>query len=121
MQKELLFSIILYFLFVSNCFLCPVLGEPIFPLDLDCVSCSRKDIHEFGLRVKELGIPYVGLCCGNSAHFTRSLAESLGRTPPASRYTPNLNKHWLLGKDEKLANLRQDEKAKYGKTRNIDQ
>ena len=95
-------------------------GDPLFPLDLDCVKCSRTDVHEFGVRMKELGIPYVGLCCGNSAHYTRSLAESLGRKPPASRYSPNLNKHWLLGKDDKLANLGQDEKEKYGQTKNID-
>ena len=85
------------------------------------MKCSRKDVHEFGLRMKELGIQYVGLCCGNSAHYTRSLAESLGRKPPASRYTPNLNKHWLLGKDDKLANLGQSEKAKYGKIKVLDE
>ncbi|XP_038059777.1 betaine--homocysteine S-methyltransferase 1-like isoform X2 [Patiria miniata] len=79
----------------------PMTDKPAFPIDLDCVQCSRTDIHNFGKRVQELGIKYVGLCCGNSAHLTRSLAESLGRKPPASRYSPDLSKHWLLGKGNK--------------------
>ncbi|XP_022100785.1 betaine--homocysteine S-methyltransferase 1-like isoform X2 [Acanthaster planci] len=91
----------------------PISGEPLFPVNLDCIQCNRKDIHDFGKRVQELGIKYVGLCCGNSAHLTRSLAESLGRKPPASRYTPDLNKHWLLGKDDKLPSLGQESKMKY--------
>ena len=84
-------------------------------MNLDCVQCTRKDIYNFGKRVQELGIKYVGLCCGNSAHFTRSLAESLGRKPPASRYTPDLNKHWLLGQDDKLAQLGQESNEKCAK------
>ncbi len=83
----------------------PKTDKPIFPLDLDCVQCNRTDVYNFGKRVQELGIKYVGLCCGNSAHYTRSLAESLGRKPPASRYTPDLSKHWLLGNDARLPNL----------------
>ncbi|XP_033636094.1 betaine--homocysteine S-methyltransferase 1-like [Asterias rubens] len=88
----------------------PQTDKPIFPLDLDCVQCNRTDVHNFGKRIQELGIKYVGLCCGNSAHYTRSLAESLGRKPPASRYTPDLNKHWLLGSDASLAPLDNDHK-----------
>ncbi|XP_038059775.1 betaine--homocysteine S-methyltransferase 1-like [Patiria miniata] len=91
----------------------PISGEPLFPVNLDCIQCNRKDIHDFGKRVQELGIKYVGLCCGNSAHLTRSLAESLGRKPPASRYSADLNKHWLLGHDDKLPLLGQESKTKY--------
>ncbi|XP_022100731.1 betaine--homocysteine S-methyltransferase 1-like [Acanthaster planci] len=94
----------------------PLTGELLFPVNLDCIQCNRKDMHDFGKRVQEVGIKYVGLCCGNSAHLTRSLAESLGRKPPASRYTPDLNKHWLLGKDDKLPLLGQDSKKKYAQT-----
>ena len=64
------------------------------------MQCTRVDIAKFGQRCKELGIQFVGLCCGNSAHYTRALAESLGRNPPASRYSPNLAQHFVLGKLE---------------------
>ncbi|XP_038059782.1 betaine--homocysteine S-methyltransferase 1-like isoform X1 [Patiria miniata] len=91
----------------------PLTGESLFPVNLDCIGCNRQDIHDFGKRVQELGIKYVGLCCGNSAHLTRSLAESLGRKPPASRYSADLKKHWLLGHDDKLPSLGQEFKTKY--------
>jgi len=31
-------------------------------------------------------VRYFGICCGNSGNFTRAMAESLGRAPPASKY-----------------------------------
>ncbi|XP_030828925.1 S-methylmethionine--homocysteine S-methyltransferase BHMT2-like [Strongylocentrotus purpuratus] len=77
-------------------------GKLCFPVDLDCHLCTRNDIVKFGKRCAELGIPYVGLCCGNSPHYTRSLAESLGRKPEATRYSPNMSLHVIYGADEKL-------------------
>ncbi|XP_022100728.1 betaine--homocysteine S-methyltransferase 1-like [Acanthaster planci] len=91
----------------------PVSGEPLFPENLDSTQCNRKEIYNFGKRIQELGIKYVGLCCGNSAHLTRSLAESLGRKPPASRYTPDLDKHFLFGQDSKLALIGREDREKY--------
>jgi len=32
----------------------------------------------------------------------RSLAEALGRTPPASRYTADMSKHALYGTDPRV-------------------
>src|SRR2546422_4208553 len=32
-----------------------------------------------------LGVRYLGVCCGAGPHHVRSLAEALGRRPPASR------------------------------------
>ena len=34
-----------------------------------------------------LGVRYLGVCCGAGPHHIRALAEALGRTPPASRYS----------------------------------
>jgi hypothetical protein len=48
-----------------------------------------------------MGVLYMGLCCGNRAFFTRSMAEALGRRPPASRYSPDMSKHFSTFKDEK--------------------
>jgi betaine-homocysteine S-methyltransferase len=36
------------------------------------------------------------------------MAEALGRKPPASRYSPDMSKHYALGND---ARLRQDQRA----------
>jgi betaine-homocysteine S-methyltransferase len=35
------------------------------------------------------------------------MAEALGRTPPASRYTADLSKHYALGSDSSLREANQ--------------
>ena len=85
-------------------------GKRCFYANLDCMQLTREDVHNFGLRCKELGIQYVGLCCGNSAHYTRALSESLGKKPPASRYTVNMHDHYLLGKSDKICDRYSEEK-----------
>ena len=62
------------------------LDQPAFPADLPPWLCSQKQIAEFTRQAKALGVQYFGLCCGNRAHYTRTMAENLGRNPPASRY-----------------------------------
>jgi betaine-homocysteine S-methyltransferase len=76
-------------------------GRP-FPTALDPLACNRYEIAEFGRAALELGVRYLGVCCGNASHYTRSLAEALGRTPPASRYSPDMSKHAYFGSDERL-------------------
>lgn len=79
----------------------PLTGERLFPTNLDCMTVTRDDVTKFGQRCKELGIQFVGLCCGNSSHLTRALAESLGKTPSSSRYSPDISQHFALGKLKK--------------------
>ena len=76
-------------------------GTP-FPTGLDPFLCNRAEVGEFGRQAYELGVRYLGVCCGNAPHYTRSLAEALGRTPPASRYSPDMAKHAFYGTDERL-------------------
>jgi betaine-homocysteine S-methyltransferase len=76
-------------------------GRP-FPTALDPLACNRYEIAEFGREAFELGVRYLGVCCGNAPHYTRSLAEALGRTPPASRYSPDMSKHAYYGSDQRL-------------------
>jgi len=64
---------------------------------------TRLDFAKFTLQAKEMGVRFVGPCCGGWSHHVRSMAESLGRTPPASRYSPDMKKHYLLGSDETLS------------------
>ncbi|XP_070568428.1 betaine--homocysteine S-methyltransferase 1-like isoform X1 [Ptychodera flava] len=80
----------------------PKTGKRLFPTDDDVLSCSCDEIRDFGKHCKELGIEYVGLCCGNRPFQTRSLAESLGRSPPASLFSPDMTKHAVYGTDSKV-------------------
>ena len=50
----------------------------------------------------EIGVAYLGLCCGAAPHHIRAMAEAMGRRPPASRYSPDMSKHAYLGSDPSL-------------------
>jgi betaine-homocysteine S-methyltransferase len=76
-------------------------GMP-FPTALDPFMCTRYEIADFAREARELGVDYLGLCCGAGPHHIRSLAEAVGRTPPASRYSPDMSKHAYFGTDASL-------------------
>ncbi|MDQ6772615.1 MAG: homocysteine S-methyltransferase family protein [Candidatus Dormibacteraeota bacterium] len=76
-------------------------GRP-FPTALDPYLCNRYEMGRFAREAEALGIRYLGLCCGNVAGHTRSLAEALGRRPEASRYSPDMSKHFAFGTDSTL-------------------
>jgi betaine-homocysteine S-methyltransferase len=78
-------------------------GMP-FPTALDPFACTRYEVAEFAREADALGVRYLGICCGNAPHLTRSLAEALGRTPPASAYSPDMSKHAYFGDDPSLKN-----------------
>jgi betaine-homocysteine S-methyltransferase len=42
-------------------------------------------------------INYIGICCGGGPHHVRAMAEALGRETPASRYSPAIDLHPVLG------------------------
>jgi betaine-homocysteine S-methyltransferase len=73
-----------------------------FPTGLDPFLCSRYEIAEFGKAAYEIGVRYLGVCCGAGPHHVRSLAEALGRRPEASKYSPDMSKHILFGTDKRL-------------------
>ena len=79
-----------------------------FPTALDPFMCTRYDIGSFGETALGLGIRYLGVCCGAGPHHIRSLAEAVGRTPPASRYTADMSKHAYLGTDPSLLQANQE-------------
>jgi betaine-homocysteine S-methyltransferase len=77
-------------------------GDRPFPVALDPFTCNRYEIGAFGRDALALGVNYLGVCCGAGAHHIRALAEALGRTPPASRFSPDMSKHAYLGTDALL-------------------
>jgi len=76
-------------------------GRP-FPTALDPFTCNRYEIAEFAHAARDLGVRYLGVCCGAGPHHIRALAEALGRTPPASRYSADMTKHAYFGTDASL-------------------
>lgn len=77
-------------------------GMP-FPTALDPFTCNRYEIADFTRAAQALGVRYFGLCCGAAPHHVRSMAETLGRTPPASRYSEDMSKHAFLGNPATVA------------------
>jgi betaine-homocysteine S-methyltransferase len=74
--------------------LCSPNGEErAFPVALDPFTCTRFDMAQFALQARELGVDYIGICCGAGPHHVRAMAEALGRDVPASRYSPSMELH----------------------------
>ncbi len=73
-----------------------------FPVALDPFTCTRDEIAAFTVAARDLGTSYFGVCCGAGPHHIRAMAEALGQTPPASRYSADMSKHAFLGSDESL-------------------
>ena len=73
-----------------------------FPTALDPFTCNRYEISDFTREAYDLGVRYFGVCCGAAPHHIRSMAEALGRTPPASRYSEDMSKHAFFGSDPAL-------------------
>jgi len=76
-------------------------GKP-FPTGLDPFICTRYEISDFTAQAKEIGVQYLGICCGAGPHHIRAMAEALGRHPPASKYSCDMSKHAYFGSHPSL-------------------
>ena len=72
-------------------------GSRPFPVALDPFTCNRFEIAEFGRAALAMDIRYLGVCCGAGPHHIRALAESVGKQPPASRYSPDMSQARVPG------------------------
>ncbi|HSW89193.1 MAG TPA: homocysteine S-methyltransferase family protein [Candidatus Saccharimonadales bacterium] len=72
-----------------------------FPLSLESFLYDRFAMADFAKKAKEIGVNYIGVCCGNSPAITRSVAEALGRTVAASKYSPAIELHPMIGNNIK--------------------
>ena len=77
-------------------------GDRPFPSALDPFVCNRYELEDFARKANALGVRYLGVCCGAGPHHIRAVAEGLGRTPPASRFSPDMSKHAFLGTDDRI-------------------
>jgi len=73
-------------------------------LELESHLMNRVDIKRFTEECRDSNqINLIGVCCGGWVHHVRTMAETLGRAPLASRFSPDMGKHFLLGSDESLS------------------
>jgi len=58
---------------------------PEFPYALDPLQLTRKEMGDYALRAKEIGINYIGSCCGSVAIHVRAMAQALGKLSDDTR------------------------------------
>jgi betaine-homocysteine S-methyltransferase len=75
-------------------------GRRAFPLELEPFSVTRFEMAEFARQARDIGVDYIGICCGGAPHHVRAMAEALGREAPASRYSPDIELHPVIGAPE---------------------
>jgi betaine-homocysteine S-methyltransferase len=80
-------------------------NERAFPVGLDPFLATRAEIFNFGREAFGLNVRYLGVCCGAGPHHIRALAESVGRHPPASRYSVDMSKHTIFGTDRMIRTI----------------
>jgi betaine-homocysteine S-methyltransferase len=68
-------------------------GRRAFPVALEPFGCTRFEMADFAAQARELGVDYVGICCGAGPQHVRAMAEALGRQVPAGKYSPSMDLH----------------------------
>ena len=68
-------------------------NNPPYPHGIAAFGCAPVEIREFTKKCLDLGLRFLGVCCGNSGMLTRAMAEAMGKKPPALAYT----KHDAMG------------------------
>jgi len=72
-------------------------------LELEPHLLTRFEMAEFAKQAVAIGVKYIGVCCGGAPYHIRAMAEAIGRTTPASKYSPDLSLHFAYGRaSEKL-------------------
>jgi betaine-homocysteine S-methyltransferase len=84
-----------------------------FPTALDPFVCTRYEMADFAKTAVDLGVRYLGVCCGGAPHHVRSMAEALGKQTPASRFSPDMSKHYSLGNHAQLKGHNQQMAEKF--------
>jgi len=77
-------------------------------LVLDCHTCTRADLFGFARDCMDLGIDYIGTCCGGAPHHIRAMAEAVGKETIASKYSADLSAHFMFGDRSVHERLRDD-------------
>lgn len=81
---------------------CHLPTETTFPTALDPLYHNRYELAKWAKEAKDIGVNYIGLCCGASPAMLRAVAEAVGVETINSKYSPDMEKHFLFGKEETL-------------------
>jgi len=68
-------------------------GKGSYPIALEPFQMDRFALATFAKKAKDVGVNYLGLCCGNAPIYTRAVAEALGKKATTSKYSPALELH----------------------------
>ncbi|HYL47176.1 MAG TPA: homocysteine S-methyltransferase family protein [Candidatus Limnocylindrales bacterium] len=58
---------------------------PAFPDKLDPYQLTRYEMADYARKARDLGVNYIGACCGTVASHIREMARALGKIPADSR------------------------------------
>ncbi len=58
---------------------------PEFPYALDPLQLTRKEMADYAVKARDIGINYIGSCCGSVAIHVREMARALGKVREDSR------------------------------------
>lgn len=58
---------------------------PQFPTGLDPLQMSRQEMGDYARMAKEIGVNFIGSCCGAVATHVREMARALGKLGPEDR------------------------------------
>ena len=73
-----------------------------FPTALDPMFCNRYEVGSFAKEAYDLGINYIGVCCGANPMLIRETAEAVGLKVPASKYRENISNHFMYGTNKRI-------------------
>ncbi len=83
---------------------------PAFPDQLEPYQLTRRDMAEYAVKARELGVNYIGACCGAVATHIREMARALEKLPADDRV-------WKKGGEKPMSAYEyygHDQKAKAG-------
>ena len=69
---------------------------PQFPFELDPLQLSRKEMAAYAQRARDIGVDYIGACCGAVAIHIREMARVLRKLPAEQR-------QWSLNYDKPMS------------------
>jgi betaine-homocysteine S-methyltransferase len=64
-------------------------GTPAFPDHLEPTRLTRFEMADFAIRARDMGVDYIGSCCGSGAQHVREMARALGKYREEPRWSPD--------------------------------
>lgn len=58
---------------------------PEFPYGLDPLQLTRHEMGDYALKARDMGVNFIGSCCGSVAIHVREMAKALGKLPDKER------------------------------------